>query len=170
MKSFLAFAALMLASSLPAFADSDARSVFVGSWQGTGTFYKTDMSKAGTSNDKTTCEWREGTTFLVCSQSFDGPFGTGSDVAIYTHAAPDAYAFVGINPDGTTRSPKLTVRPDGSMVYEASFEQNGKQVVNQTVNEFPSPGVEKWYVQYSLDGGKTWVRMADGISRRIPGK
>ncbi|MBV8490586.1 MAG: hypothetical protein JO199_08655 [Candidatus Eremiobacteraeota bacterium] len=169
MKHVAALAAFLVASLVPAAADTDARAVYLGSWDGDSTFYATEMSKAGKGTGHIDCAWREGTTYLVCSQHFTGSLGSGSGLAVYTHPSPDKYGFLGVDPDGTTRTPSFTARNDGSLVYESSFEQKGQKVVMQTVNEFPSPGVENWYVQYSLDGGKTWVRMGDGVSRRSSG-
>lgn len=169
MRRLAAIVALASIASLPlaARADTDARAVFAGTWEGGGTFVKSDLGKAGTSTDHTTCRWEFETTYLVCTQRTEGVFGSGVDIAIYTRTPAGGYAFVGIDPDGTTRSPKLVANADGSLTYSSEFDANGKHVLVQTINTFPSPGVEHWWVQYSTDGGKTWTRSGDGTERKI---
>lgn len=54
------------------------------------------------------------------------------------------------------------------MIWNSSFDDKaGKHVTMRTVNTFPTPGVENWRTEYSLDEGKTWTTMANGVMRRV---
>ena len=165
-----ALAALAACAALwaqPARADDDARSVYLGDWDGTGTSYATHYSKAGTSGGHTSCAWQVDKTYLVCAQSFTGPDGPGRALSVFTRTG-NRYGFIGVDPDGKTRSLDLVVPPQGEIVWNSSFgEKDGTHVLMRTVNTFPSPGVERWRLEYSTDGGKTWTRMADGVQRRL---
>jgi hypothetical protein len=166
MQALAMLLALVCATAVsPVRAPRDARSVFAGTWSDRATWYATAYSKAGISTGRLTCAWRLGTAFLICSTRYRAPSGSGTELSIYTRSAK-GYGFVAVEPDGTTNRPAFTVRSDGSMLYDSSFEDKGKHVRMQTVNTFPAPGLEKWYLQYSTDGGATWTRMADGTSRR----
>jgi hypothetical protein len=160
--------ALVALAALPARADDDARAKLLGTWQGTGTFYATLYSKAGPSSVKTTCQWQVDTTYLVCAQQFDGPDGPGNGLSIYTHGLT-GYGFLGVDPNGKTRVVPVTVSPSGEIIYTSTFDDgtNGHVTV-RTVNTFPSPDTEDWRTEYSLNGGKTWTKMADGVVHRLP--
>jgi hypothetical protein len=148
--------------------DSDARAVYVGEWRGTGTFYSTPYSTAGASSGHTICTWAEETTYLVCRQDFTGPKGPGRGLSIFTRTG-STYRFTGVDPDGKPRNVDLVVTNAGDVIWNSSFtDRDGKHVTMRTVNTFPSPGVEDWRTEYSLDAGKTWTAMAKGVMRRMP--
>lgn len=159
----------MVLSAAALIAGTDARDAYAGEWRGSGTFYATPYSTAGPSSGHTTCTWAEDKTYLVCAQDFTGPQGPGGrGLSIFTRAGT-AYRFTGVDPDGKPRSVDLVVTDSGDVVWNSSFDdKSGKHVLMRTVNTFPSAGVEDWRVEYSLDAGKTWIRMADGVMRRVP--
>jgi hypothetical protein len=159
---------LAIALAVAAPAGSDARAAYAGDWRGTGTFYATPYSTAGPSSGHTTCTWTVENTYLVCAQDFTGPQGAGHGLSIFTRSG-SAYRFTGVDPDGKPRQIDLVVTDKGDVIWNSSFDdKSGKHVVMRTVNTFPSPGVEDWRTEYSLDGGKSWTRMADGVMHRVP--
>jgi len=159
---------LAAAATLLAAVDTDARAVYAGEWRGSGTFYATPYSTAGPSSGHTICTWAEETTYLVCRQDYTGPQGPGRGLSIFTRTG-STYRFTGVDPDGKPRTTDLVVTPTGDVIWNSSFDDKSrKHVMMRTVNTFPSAGVEDWRVEYSLDAGKTWTRMADGVMRRLP--
>lgn len=153
------------ASALPI--DEDVRTAYVGEWRGSGTFYATAYSTAGPSSGHTTCAWAEEKAYLVCAQDFTAAQGSGRALAIFTRKG-NAYRFTGVDADGTPRTVDLAVTGQGDVIWNSTFDdKSGKHVTMRTVNTFPTPGVENWRTEYSLDGGKTWTAMAAGVMRRV---
>lgn len=158
-------AVLACNATIPAQADEDARALYLGTWQGTGTMYATPYSKAGPSSDTTTCSWAAGTTYLVCAQHHQSPYGPGDQLTVYTHSE-GGYSFQNIDASGTARTLPVLVKGT-TWTYASTFDDSGSHVSIRTVNEFPSPGVENWYTEYSKDGGKHWTRMAEGVEHLV---
>jgi hypothetical protein len=150
----------------PVRADADARDAYAGVWKGTGMFYATPYSKAGPSSDTTTCRWESGRAYLVCSQTNESPYGPGVQLSIYARKG-DGYVFDRVDRDGTIHTGEVAVAGT-TWTYPFAFtDRNGKRVLMRTINDFSTPGVNKWRSEFSIDDGKTWTRTAEGVETKV---
>jgi hypothetical protein len=161
----IALVAVCCLLAVPARADDDARTWFLGIWQGTGTVYQSPYSKAGSATDTTTCGWQAGTTYLVCAQHHVSPDGAGDQLSIYVRSAT-GYNFTRIDPGGTAYATNVSVSGT-AWTYSSNFQDGSHVIQIRTINNFPQPAVEDWVTEYSNDGGKTWRRMAQGTEHRV---
>jgi hypothetical protein len=159
--SFLGSVLLIAATPAP----DDARNVYLGTWQGSGSMYATPYSKPGDDSDTTSCSWQAGTTYLVCAQHHVSPYGPGDQLSVYVRSG-DGYVFTRIDPGGSAYATNVTVNGT-TWTYGSNFQDGSLVVQIRTVNTFPSPGVENWYTEYSTDAGRHWKRMAQGTEHRI---
>jgi hypothetical protein len=159
---------LIAACALPAFAQStDATKplgTFVGRWEGSGTFYATAMSAAGSITSKTDCTWSPQANYLVCEQAITDEKGTHHQLTVYT-ASDDARNFTYYTITSSAEPFTGTVKIDGhTWTYDNTFEQDGKKTEVRTVNTFTGDD-ENFKTEFSVDAGP-WTTMLEGKSHR----
>lgn len=137
--------------------------VFLGHWEGGGTFYNSAMSKAGTLTSKTDCAWSPASHYLVCEQTITDERGSHQQLTVYTPSEDGSdYTYYTITGSATPFTGRVKIEGH-TWTYDNRFEQDGKKTEVRTVNVF-SDDEEDFKTEFSVDGGP-WTTMLQGKSR-----
>lgn len=138
--------------------------IFLGHWEGSGTFYDTALSKASTLTSKTDCAWSPTTFYLVCEQTITDEKGAHHQLTVYTPSDDSSdYTYYTITGSAAPFTGKVKIEGN-TWTYDNRFEQDGKKTEVRTVNVF-SGDEENFKTEFSVDGGP-WTTMLQGKSQR----
>ena len=179
MKKLLALAALLVLfqpvcakatqSTAPASPTPlEALGAYLGRWADEGKLLDTAYSKAADIGAITDCNWSAGHGFLICDQKVHTPAGSSEDLSIYAYNENGhEYEFFGLSRNSReVRTPKLTIQAN-HWTYSSEFtDKAGKHVMTRTTNDFISPTMLTFKIEYSLDGTH-WTLMGSGSSHRV---
>ena len=123
-------AGLMVLFGVSAFAQNadttKPLAIFLGHWEGGGTFYDTAMSKASTLTSKTDCAWSPESHYLVCEQTITDEKGSHQQLTVYT-PSDDGSDFTYYTITGAAAPFTGKVKIEGnSWTFDNRFVQDGK--------------------------------------------
>lgn len=137
---------------------------FLGKWQSEATTPGGDK----VSSDME-CRWSPLGAFLNCEQAIKSGNGERRQLTTYSYNAVDNnYVYVTIGNPGE-KPTSGTMEIQGKIwTYSFGYEaHNGKTVQMHITNDFTEPGLEKFKVESSDDGGAHWTRVMDGTAKKV---
>lgn len=146
-----------------------ALGMFVGSWQGRGTFTAPDAKKPTHVQGANDCRWSSAEhVFLICDgvAHIEGVAVPQYQLSIYTYdAASGKYRFAGVTTNQEVASPDFSLKGN-TWVYSGSFtDKAGKKHWFRTLNIFDAPTHYRYESQTS-DDGQHWTTTGSGTNTR----
>jgi hypothetical protein len=135
--------------------------VFAGSWTLTGDLKPGSMGPGGTITENETCDWMEGSFYLVCHTDFKGSMGSGTGLSILGYSTKDKiYTYREFNSWGEFEDSRGSL--DGSTWTWTSDENfNGTPMKGRFTMKITSPTAYDFAFDVSQDGTK-WTTVMDG--------
>ncbi|MDT8067603.1 MAG: hypothetical protein ROO76_05485 [Terriglobia bacterium] len=146
---------------------TSAIAVFLGHWEGRGTFYDTKLSKAGTVKSKGDCEWSPQRGYMICEQTIiEDPGGTHGQLTVFAPMEkPDEVRYATLNGAAAPTSGVVSIHGN-AWTFSGEHTRDGVTTKIRTTNTFEGDR-EKFQVEYSQDGGAHWTTMLDGEQHRV---
>lgn len=166
------FAAIVaIALQLPAAAQTPKPAtspvtVFLGKWEGGGTFFDTKLSKAGTVKSNGDCEWSPQNRYMVCEQTITDSNGRHGQLTVFAPTdKPDEVRYATLNGTDAPSSGIVSIH-DNVWTFSGEHTREGVTTTIRTTNTFDGDA-EKFRVEYSQDHGAHWTTMLDGEQHRV---
>jgi hypothetical protein len=140
-------------------------SVFLGHWDGGGTFYETKLSKPDKVTSSGDCDWSPQRRYLICEQTIHDGKGTHSQLNVFNATGKAGeFAYQTFQDGGTPHGSTLTI--EGNVwAFQNTFSSDGVQTTVKTTNTF-NGDKEDFRVEYSQDNGSHWTTMLEGELHR----
>jgi hypothetical protein len=140
--------------------------VFLGHWQGGGTFYDTKLSRAGTVKSTGDCEWSPQGHYLVCEQTITDSGGSHEQLTVFAPMEKsDEVRYATLNGSAAPSSGVVSIH-ENVWTFSGEHSRDGVTTTIRTTNTFEGDS-EKFRVEYSQDGGAHWTTMLDGEQHRV---
>ncbi|MGA7908013.1 MAG: DUF1579 family protein [Candidatus Sulfotelmatobacter sp.] len=140
--------------------------VFVGAWTVEGNVKPNPMGPGGKMSEKETCEWMDGSFFVVCHVDFrSANSGNGSGLSVMGYSTGDkAYTYREFNSWGEFEDSRGAV--DGDTWTWTADEKMGDTVMKgRFTMKFTSPASYSFMYETSPDGAK-WTALVDGTATK----
>lgn len=170
MTRWVAFWVLLLsAAGAFAQASTDATktlSMFLGHWEGGGTFSDTKLSKADKVTSTGDCDWSPQHRYLVCEQTIRDSKGTHGQLTVfYPTEKKDEVGYATFQ--NSAKPVGGTVQIEGNVwTFQDTFTSGEVETTVRTTNRFEGDQ-ESFRVEYSQDRGAHWTTMLDGEQHRV---
>ncbi len=171
--SCIALVAILIAAVTQEFAAAQTTmpsngpmAVFLGHWQGGGTFFDTALSKAGTVQSKGDCDWSPQKRYMICEQTITDSRGSHAQLTVFASTAkPDEVRYATLN-DADAPSSGIVSIHNNVWTFSGEHTNDGVTTTIRTTNKFEGDQ-EKFRVEYSQDHGAHWTTMLDGEQHRV---
>jgi hypothetical protein len=140
-------------------------SVFLGHWDGGGTFYATKLSKLDKVTSSGDCDWSPQHRYLLCEQTIHDSKGAHDQLTVFYPAGKAGeFSYQTFQDGGAPRGSIMTI--EGNVwTFQNTFSSDGIKTTVRTTNTFHGDQ-EAFRVEYSQDNGAHWTTMLDGELHR----
>jgi hypothetical protein len=147
-------------------AHSSPSAVFLGHWVGGGTFFDTQLSKAGKVTSKGDCEWSPQRRYVICEQTITDSQGVHGQLTVFsTTNKPDEVRYSTFNDVAAPVSGIASIH-DNVWTFSGDNTRDGITTTVRTTNTFEADK-ESFRVEYSQDKGAHWTTMLEGEQHRV---
>ncbi len=140
--------------------------VFLGRWEGGGTFHDTKLSKAGTVKSKGDCEWSPQGRYMICEQTITDSAGEHGQLTVFAPLEePDEVRYATLNGSAAPTSGVVSIH-NNVWTFSGEHTRDGVTTTIRTTKTFEGDR-ETFRVEYSQDNGEHWTSMLDGEQHRV---
>jgi hypothetical protein len=169
--SVLLFACVMtsVARAQSAAESTEPLAIFLGHWEGGGTFFDTKLSKADKVISKGDCNWSPQGRYLLCEQTIQDSKAAHGQLTIFGLTdKPNEVRYSTFNDRRAPTSGIVTIH-DNVWTFSSEFPVDGVETTVRTTNTFQD-NREIFRVEYTQDKGAHWTTMLDGEQHKVLAK